>query len=227
LAPARKTRQETVSLTLGTHQESSTYVFVFAPGCAVAPNTPGTSTASASPSVPFKDALLPFHKGQTILVGYNSNELGTGVPSNISDIQEDQGYLGIKIVVVDFGLLPTDMQPRDYAAGIISASGITQFDTVVWTQHGDLNGPANGNLAQWFQSTGAAIFSPYLASGGVVVISQCQGVFSAGYLNSIQATFNNAPIYSTPGFPTWALNGLVSNRTLPPNPQTYTPWRKF
>ena len=87
-----------------------------------------------------------------------------------------------------------------------SASGITQFDTVVWTQHGDLNGPANGNLAQWFQSTGAAIFSPYLASGGVVVISQCQGVFSAGYLNSIQATFHNAPIYSTPGFPTWALN---------------------
>ena len=39
LAPARKTRQETVSLTLGTHQESSTYVFVFAPGCAVGPNS--------------------------------------------------------------------------------------------------------------------------------------------------------------------------------------------
>ncbi len=38
LAPAPKTRQETVSLSLGTHQESSTYVFVFAPGCVVAPN---------------------------------------------------------------------------------------------------------------------------------------------------------------------------------------------
>ncbi len=39
LAPARKTHQETVSLTLGTHQESGTYGFVFAPGCAVAPNS--------------------------------------------------------------------------------------------------------------------------------------------------------------------------------------------
>jgi hypothetical protein len=39
-----KPQWETASLTLGTHQESGTYVFVFAPGCAVAPNSTGGQT---------------------------------------------------------------------------------------------------------------------------------------------------------------------------------------
>ena len=41
-----KTRPETPSQSLGTHQESTTYVFVFVPGCAVAPN----SVAGTPPS---------------------------------------------------------------------------------------------------------------------------------------------------------------------------------
>jgi len=36
-----KTRRETPSQSLGTHQESATYVFVFASGCAVGPNSAG------------------------------------------------------------------------------------------------------------------------------------------------------------------------------------------
>ena len=39
LAPAPKTHRETPSQSLGTYQESTTYVFVFASGCAVAPNS--------------------------------------------------------------------------------------------------------------------------------------------------------------------------------------------
>lgn len=53
LAPARKTRHETVSLTLGTHQESSTYVFVFAPGCVVVPNSGDHAAVYPQGSSPF------------------------------------------------------------------------------------------------------------------------------------------------------------------------------
>ena len=48
LAPAPKTHRETPSQSLGTYQESTTYVFVFASGCAVAPNSAGSSNPYAS-----------------------------------------------------------------------------------------------------------------------------------------------------------------------------------
>jgi hypothetical protein len=41
-----KTRRETPSQSLGTHQESATYVFVFASGCAVAPNSTATPSGT-------------------------------------------------------------------------------------------------------------------------------------------------------------------------------------
>ena len=47
LAPAPKTHRETPSQSVGTYQESTTYVFVFASGCAVAPNSGGMNLQQA------------------------------------------------------------------------------------------------------------------------------------------------------------------------------------
>ena len=94
LAPARKTRQETVSLTLGTHQESSTYVFVFAPGCAVAPNSTGYGAPGADCSIKAVQAAqraagLPVDSPATIIARFglpasNFAEGGEGLTGNVT-----------------------------------------------------------------------------------------------------------------------------------------------
>jgi hypothetical protein len=66
-APAPKTHPEIASQTLGTHQESATYVFVFVPGCAVAPN----SAADAPNSAPLTINVSPYP------ASYNVNNQGT------------------------------------------------------------------------------------------------------------------------------------------------------
>jgi hypothetical protein len=61
-----KTRRETPSQSLGTHQESATYVFVFASGCAVAPNSGGGSSNGSGSTLSFGQKLATYAGGAVL-----------------------------------------------------------------------------------------------------------------------------------------------------------------
>jgi hypothetical protein len=100
-----KTHRETPSQSLGTHQESVTYVFVFAPGCAVAPNS-GLSDLSGLASL--SNAM----NGGDPFAGFSSVANGaTGIQYNplasaLSPFPVTWGSSNNVPVVIDYGAGP-------------------------------------------------------------------------------------------------------------------------
>ena len=76
-----KTHPETVTQVTNTHQESTTYVFVFAPGCAVAPNNAGASGNSSG--VTFGFGVTANVPGSSASATYTKNNLNLNVTAAV------------------------------------------------------------------------------------------------------------------------------------------------
>jgi hypothetical protein len=161
-----------------------------APNSGVGSGSPSNGGGAVYPGVDAAHGLFPWVKGGLYVNVYSGKENGPGLVGYDTDVASS--LRGVTLLSVD---IDTRLPSQSWSDFFSAALGSQKFTGILWTQHGGISGPVDGGLATLFMNQISSALSPFLASGGSVVLRQCYGTFNDGFVDTVKSNFGGAPIY--------------------------------